>query len=174
MKFLRERTEIASAINFHKYPTIPLDVSNVTEYGIKGGRFLVDCGKFRDGEPWYEPSELYIYRDKRKLVVSGSGGCCLHAGFGYHDIIEMMENRNLPIVKADQDILIVAYDSKTKEAFLPFIVHTGKHVDPHCTTPITIEGDDVLDSLTKAFIKRAGFPDEPENKPEPDWEYMNY
>lgn len=173
MKFLKERTEIASAINFHKYPTIPLDVSNVTEYGIRGGRLLVDCGHFRDGEPWYEPANLYIYRDERKLVVSCNGGCGLHAGFDYYDIKEMIDNRNLPIIGPDQDVLIVAFDSKTHEAFKPFIVHTSKHVDPHCTQPITIEGDDVLLSVTHGFIQRAGFPDEPANKPEPDWEYLN-
>lgn len=173
MKFLTDRNQIAATINFHKMPTIPFDVSNVTEYGLRGGDLLVDCGKFRTGEPWFEHAKLYVYRDARKLIISGDGGCSLHAGFGYYDIKEMMDNRNLPIIHADEDILIVPFDSKTRDAFEPFIIHTGKTVDPHCTEPIQVEKDETLDKLMDAYVRRAGFPDEPENKPEPDWEYMN-
>lgn len=169
MRYIKERTKIASTINFHKMPTIPLDVSNVTEYGIKGGEFLVDCGKFKSGEPWFEHATLYIYRDKRILTASGDGGCGIHAGFGYWDIKEMMDKRNLPVVHTDEDILIVPFDSKTEEAFYPFVIHTGKTTSPHSYEPIMLEKVDMSN-----FIKRAGFPDEPENKPEPDWEYMNY
>lgn len=157
MKRLTERTQISSTINFHKMPTILLDISNTDEYGIKGGELLVDCGKFRTGEPWYEHAELRIYTDKRKLVVSGDGGCGIHAGFGYDDIMEMMNNRNLPIIHTDEDVLIVPVRSEAKDWFTPFVIHTGKTTDPHCYNPIEIVPDAELDRFTDALMSSAGF-----------------
>ena len=46
MKRLTERTEIAKAINFHKYPVVEIDVSKVDEYGIIGTKVLIDNGTF--------------------------------------------------------------------------------------------------------------------------------
>ena len=53
MKVLTERTEIASAINFKKYPVVTIDVSKRDDYGIVGCPVCVDAGLFRTGEPQY-------------------------------------------------------------------------------------------------------------------------
>lgn len=148
MKYLKERTEIATAINYHKYPTIKIDFANVTDYGVQGSKCLVDCGE------WLQESEFYIYNDAKILQVS-AGGCCIHKDFSYYDVKEMLDKRNLPIIHADEDILIVPIDSSLQEAYAPFIIHTGK-IDRFCMAPISLEKVDMTPYLnvTKMSLPR--------------------
>lgn len=143
MKRLTERTEIASAINFRKYPVIKIDIAKRNEYGIEGTKVLIDNGTFRSGEPYYIKATLTAYRDEKTLTFH-AGATCLHASFTYSDMEEMLEYSNAPIVKADQDILICLINSETREAYAPVILHTGKEVSAFCTTPLTLEKFEIL------------------------------
>lgn len=154
MRKLTERTEIAKAINGHTMPVITLDLADATEYGIRSQKVLIDNGKFRDGFPYYIKSEVVAYADEKHF--SFSQGCtCLSASFGYSDMEEMLEYRNAPIVKADEDVIIAVIDSKKKLAYNPMILHTSKRIDENCSTPLTFEDKDytVLPLLMAAGIE---------------------
>jgi hypothetical protein len=143
MKRLTERTEIASAINFRKYPVIEIDVSKVDEYGIRGTKVLIDNGTFRSGEPYFVKATLRTYNDENVLKFS-AGGTCLKADFGYSDIEKMLDYANAPIIKADQDILIVMIDRERRVAYKPVVLHTGNRVDANCMTPLTLERFEII------------------------------
>lgn len=141
MKTLTERTEIAKAINGHKMPVITIDLADADEYGLKSQKVLIDNGTFRDGFPYYIRSEIRAYADETKFKFS-QGASILKADFTYYDITEMLEYRNAPIVKKDEDVIIVIINSKEKFSYKPIILHTDKRIDAHCSTPLTFVDTD--------------------------------
>lgn len=152
MRMLTERTEIAKAINRHEMPVIAIDLADADEYGLKSQKVLIDNGKFRDGFPFYIHSEVRAYADEKYFKFS-QGGTCIKASFGYSDMEEMLAYRNAPIVKADEDVIVVVIDSKKKLVYNPMILHTSKRIDPHCSTPLAFEDKDYT---TLPFLKEAG------------------
>lgn len=149
MKRLTERAEIASAINFKKYPVVTIDVSKRDAYGIIGCPVCVDAGFFRSGEPYYIKAMCRVYSDERVLTFT-SGCVGLSADFGYRDIEEMLEYANVPIIRADAEVLVVIIDSEQRLACCPVIVRTEKRVNPHCSTPISfVEPFDFTDFFNK-------------------------
>lgn len=153
MKELKSRTEIASAINFHRYPVLTLDLVDKDEYGLKGCNVLVDFGKFNTGEPWYEKGELRVYRDECRFEIKAFGAC-LKKDFTYSDYKEILSYANAPIIKADQEILICVYDSNARLAFNPIVLKTGG-ITKHCSTQITLEPYNA-----RMFLRCAGFKEE--------------
>ena len=143
MKRLTDRTEIASAINFRKYPVVTIDLADVDEYGIKGAKVLIDNGFFKSGEPYYIKAKLRAYSDEKVLQFS-QGAEVLSASFTYSDMEEILEYSNAPIIKADQDILICPINSAIREAYAPILLHTGKRIDAHCSTPLTLEKFEII------------------------------
>ena len=125
MKALRERTEIAEAINGHKMSVITIDLADADEYGLKSEKVLIDNGTFKDGFPFYIHSEVRAYSDEGKFKFH-QGGTCISSSFTYYDIKEMLEYRNAPIVKADEDVIIAIIDSRKNQAYAPIILHTSK------------------------------------------------
>lgn len=150
MKELKNRTEIASAINFRQYPVLTLDLTDKDEYGLKGCNVLVDFGKFDTGEPWYEKGELRVYRDECKFEIKAFG-TYLTKDFLYSDYEKIIDYANAPIIKADQEILICVYDSNARLAFNPIVLKTGS-ITKHCSTPIALEPFDA-----HMFLRCAGF-----------------
>ena len=138
MKFLETRTEIAKAINFKQYPTIRIDVSKTDDYGIVGTHVLIDNGTFRTGEPYYVRATIRAFRDEGYLKFK-SYGCCLHADFTYYDMEKILDYANVPVIKADQEILVCLLDSVKRLVYKPVVLKTGAQVDPHCQTPLTLE-----------------------------------
>lgn len=136
MKFLTDRHDIAKAINFKQYPVIRINLEDKDEYGIKGTKVCIDNGKFRDGSPYYLHATIRSYYGESGLHIT-QGGACLHASFGYSDIKEMLEWANAPIIKPDQDILVVM-DMPSIRMANCVILHTSDRIDPHCSTPLRI------------------------------------
>lgn len=152
MRKLTERKEIARAINGHDMPVITIDLADATHYGLVSQKVLIDNGTFKDGFPYYIKCEVRAYADEKYFTFS-QGATCLTASFGYHDVVEMLEYRNAPIVKADQDVILAIIDSKNKVAYNPMVLHTSKRIDAHCSTPLTFEDKDYS---TEAFLILAG------------------
>ena len=152
MRLLTERTEIAKAINGHDLPVITIDLADADDYGLKSQKVLIDNGTFKDGFPYYIRSEIRAYADEEKFKFS-QGGTCLKASFGYYDMVEMLEYRNAPIVKVDQDVIISIIDSNKKVAYNPMILHTTKRIDAHCSTPLEFVDNDYS---TIPFLVLAG------------------
>lgn len=138
MKTLTERKEIALAINFGKYPVIPIDVSNRDEYGIVGPKVKIDFG----GE-YMIRADIRVYNDEGTVQIV-QGPTCLTASFGYSDFMEILEYANAPVIKANQEIVIATYDSKRGLAYAPRIIKTGAKIDKHCVTPLKLEEYKIL------------------------------
>lgn len=151
MKLLKDRHELAKAMNFGKYPVLTIDMADADDYGLKGCKVRIDAGKFPDGEPFIIGAEIRVYADACKLTTS-SRGCCLSASFGYHDYKEMCDYATAPIIKADQDVVVAVYDSKREIPFAAVLVHTGKNVNRFCSTPLTFEDADMTPYLWQAGI----------------------
>lgn len=152
MKVLTKRTEIAKAINGHKMPVITIDLADADEYGLKSQKVLIDNGTFDDGFPFYLHSEIRAYNDETKFKFS-QGGTMIKASFNYYDMAEMLEYRNAPIVKKDEDVIIAVIDSNKKVAYNPIVLHTSKRIDAHCSTPLTFVDEDYS---TLPFLIGAG------------------
>jgi len=133
MKRLTERTEIAKAINFNKYPVIKIDLSERDEYGIKGTKVRFDIG-----EDYFLKGEIRAYNDTKYLVTT-SRPAILKKEISYSDYLEDVEYANTPIIKANQEIVIFLYDSEKREIPAPAIIKTGERIDEFCMTPLTLE-----------------------------------
>lgn len=143
MKRLTERTEIAKAINFGKYPVIKIDLADRNEYGIKGTKVRIDNGTFRSGEPYLINAEIKAYSDD-KVLTTHQGCDMLVDRLTYDDYMEMTEYAKSPVIKANQEILIFLYNSATKDVYAPTIIKTGERIDAHCSTPLRFERFEVL------------------------------
>lgn len=152
MKALKERTEIAMAINGHKMPVITIDLADADDYGLKSEKVLIDNGTFRDGFPYYIRAELRAYADETKFKFS-SYGSCISSSFSYYDIKKMLEYKNAPIIKVDEDVIIAIIDSKKKQAYYPIVLHTGNRINQHCSTPLTFIDEDYT---TIPYMMNAG------------------
>lgn len=152
MKVLRERTEIAKAINGHKMPVITIDFADADDYGLKSKKVLIDNGKFSDGFPYYIHAEVRAFRDEGKFTFK-QYGTCIHNSFTFHDMEEMLEYRSAPIVKADEDVVIAVIDSKNKQMCYPIVLHTNGKINPHCSTPLTFIDEDYT---TIPYLVNAG------------------
>lgn len=120
-QFLKERTQIATAINFkNDYAVLELDVANVIEMcdevvGYRGCKVRMDFG-----DEYYHTGTINYFKDEKKLSISSDAGC-LHSGFGYSDIEEMLANRKAPVIKNGQKAILVVYNSKTRQAYSPMV-----------------------------------------------------
>lgn len=144
MKQLTDRSEIAQAINFKKYPVITIDLSKTDEYGIVGAPISIDNGFFRAGEPYFIHATLRAFKDEKVLTFTAEPEY-LSASFSYSDMEHILTYSNAPVVKPDQDILVCLINSARQLAYNPIILHTGKAVSPHCCTPLTLERCRVID-----------------------------
>ena len=153
MKFLRDRKEIAKAINIDRIPVITMDISKCmkdytdcyegTKINIEGahsGRYsdlLTHCtarmygdeiGNECHDEPW-----MY------KKIVLCPRITCLSDSFSLRDVDEMVEWSKAPVVKAED--LVIVYFRANNEAYLR-LMKIGKRIDPFCTTATTLEDVD--------------------------------
>lgn len=152
MKLLKDKHELAKAMNFGKYPVLKIDLADSDDYGLKGCKVRIDAGTFKDGEPFFIHATIRAYRDKCKLTTS-QGATCLTNCFTYNDYTEMVEYAQAPLIKADQDVVVAVYDSKKKMPYAAFIAHTSKFVSKFCSTPLQFEDTDMTPYLMAAGIK---------------------
>lgn len=152
MRIVTDTKKFAPIINFKKMPVIEIDFADADEYGIVSKPVNIDAGKFRDGEPHYVRSHVRAYCDEKKFTFS-SYGDCIHAGFGYEDMNEILQYANAPIVHADEDVMIAIVDSKNRKAYAPIVMHTGKRVEKFCSTPLTFVDED---NDATAYLLTAG------------------
>lgn len=136
------RTKIAKTINFNEYPVLTIDLADKDEYGLKGCKVRIDNGTYSTGEKYYIKATIRAWKDEKYFSLSSSG-VCLHREFTYSDVNEMLEWSAAPIIKPDQDVVIVIHDSSNKIAYTVYIVHTDSKVRPDCIDPMNIEKVDL-------------------------------
>lgn len=112
-----------------------------------------DLDKKQEYRAYKEYSEIKVYDERRDLKSVGTVfhnlcngqefweiagyGCCLHASFGFHNKMEMLDQVNLPVLKKD-DIVAVVEFSKEEQSFSCKLFRVGK-VDIFCSTMATLK-----------------------------------
>lgn len=153
MRLITERTEIAITINCRKMPVIQIDFADADEYGLVSKPVCIYHEfRFHGNKPHLIKAKLRAFCDEDKFKFS-AGAIGIHSGFGYTDVKEMLDYNNSPIIHADEDVVIAMYDSKNKKAYAPMVLHTEKHVDDFCSTPL---GFVDTDYSTRQYLALAG------------------
>lgn len=158
MKMFNTPQEIAVAINMHQMPVVRIDLADADEYGIKSQKVLIDNGKFRrlnptdPDMPYLVRAEIRAFVDEKKFTFA-SYGCCLSNTFGYHDMEELLDYANAPIIKRDSDVVLAIVDSRRKIAYKPIILHTRNRIDPNCQIPLGFIDED---NDATEYIRAAG------------------
>lgn len=140
-KYITKRTEIAKAINFGKYPVLRLDVTNKLGYDENDEHGFCEGDKVRVAFQTKNYGELYthgnIYREDGKIAISGNA-TCISSSFGYHDVIEMAEWANTPLIHAGQEVVVVLYNPEIKACIVQ-LMKVSDRIDPHCMTVAVLE-----------------------------------
>lgn len=134
MKYLTDRTEIAMAMNFGKYPVLYIDV----ETPIEGYSGLYRGCDMRLA--WDDPRARYkdmcceghLLLCDGKLEMSNNAGC-LKASFGREDVIEMQHWANTPIVHKGQTVIVVKDRPKQRVCHVE-VMKVSDYIDIHCQT----------------------------------------
>lgn len=108
MKYLKNREEIAKAMNFGKHPVLYI---NMEDRKYEDSDYTVGCRvrvawdhrdpRYKD---MYSTGNLY-YQDGRFELSNDNG--CLHADFGRSDVIEMYLTANTPMIHKGDTVVIV-------------------------------------------------------------------
>ena len=148
MRFVKERREIAKALNFGEYPVImfDLDTPKAGWDGVyEGTTVRVDMGTFSDGSRWLNPTTPTIYVDNYHIGIEDtvearlvseihlpSYGACISSGFSVADVINDAKNAMAPIVKEGDTIAVVYYWNGGKDGAVRLVKlgRVTKHVTP--------------------------------------------
>jgi len=140
MKYLTDRTEIAMAMNFGKYPVIRID--RETPKDGYNDFYEGDQIKVLTPKPGYPDSyatgKIYYSEGKYGVMTDAS---CLHASFGYADVLEMIENAQAPVVKAGQEVVLIE-DYPERRTCCVRIMKVSDRVDSHVYPCATLEDVD--------------------------------
>lgn len=148
---LVERTEIAKAMNFGKYPVLWMEIGK-SKSGWDGQVYEGCRAKVRwnyHGEDLFSDGELAMYVDEQEKGMEKmpqywdhlhltSAGTCLKADFGYSDVMDNLDKANSPEIKVNQEVIVVFKDSVRKVCYVRKMV-TGGHFDKFCGTMLTID-----------------------------------
>lgn len=157
MTFLTDRTEIAKAINIHRYPSVVFDVTKPYQdyegfYKTDACFNLVVPYKARNTDLRYE-ADLFIEipreREDKKVTLldmvqnvklGNAGHCCIKSSFGPSDVFDMVAKRSLQDIHAG-DIIVVVF--KNDDGCIIELMKISDRVDPHCTTMARLEEIDI-------------------------------
>ena len=137
MNIIKERTEVAKAINFGKYPVVFVEdiAACRNEYGWNLGKV-----KIASGRGYFIHADLYIFKDAMKLVTM-SYGACLTDRFGWTDVEEMAQNANAPELKPNEKfVLVVGKKGMMQKAGFVLLIDAGA-TQIHTSEPIVIRED---------------------------------
>ena len=111
MEYIKDRQEIAKAINFGRYPVVYVEDITAcrTDYGWRLGKVKIASWK-----GWYYHADIYIYSDEQKIVTT-SYGACLSSRFGWCDVAEMAKNAAAPELKPNSEFVLVIGKKKEGE-----------------------------------------------------------
>ena len=138
MKYLKERREIAEAMNFGKYPVLYVDLDK-PRYPSKDFYVGSKCRvawDLPDGRYAGMSARCTVYHYEGKYELS-QGGCCLHDSFGRHDIIEDMEWANTPLLHCGQIVLMVE-DQSIQGKCRVRVLRADDKKDIHCSTVVRL------------------------------------
>ena len=141
--FLTDRQEIAYAMNFGKFPVLTLNRENRPFADISPDSDYCHGCKCRvawdSKEPRYEgmTTHGHVYMEDGKYRISGSGAC-LHASFGYTDVIDMVEEAHATVVHKGQTVILIE-DFPSLKICVVRVFNVSKRIDIHCSTVASLE-----------------------------------
>lgn len=153
MMYLTDRHEIAAAMNFGEYPVLTINLENRL---FEDSRFAKGCRvrvawdhKDRRYQGMTTHGELILDEDG-KLKITGEGAM-MKASFGYHDVMKMAAEANVPVVHKGQGVVVVMEIPSTKTCLVR-MMKVSERIDIHCQTAANLE--DIEDEAEVAEIKR--------------------
>jgi hypothetical protein len=139
-EYLKDRHEIAKALNFGKYPVLSVDLDN-KPFESNDSDFTEGCkcrvAWDRKGEYEGMSSRCKLVIEDGKYLLTG-GGACLTADFAMSDFLDLIENANKPLVHKGQIVAVAHYSRKSGVRFVRMMKVSDK-MDIHCTTVTTLE-----------------------------------
>ena len=140
MKLLIDKTDIAAALNFNKYPVFTLDLDST----VKG---FEDCKGFKKGsccrlrydskyssEPFYVKCTLTL--ENCELTLSPET-CLLKGSYNWQDHLNDAVKAMTPIVMPGQEVAILFFSSANSTAFVR-IMRVSEKIDINCVTAATL------------------------------------
>lgn len=154
MMCLIDRHEIAAAMNFGKFPVLTINLDNRP---FEGRQYAKGC---RVRVAWDSPERRYegmtthgelVKDEDGELKITGEGAC-LHAGFGYSDVMKLAAEANTPVVHAGQTVVVVM-DAPSLKTCVVRMMQIGDRVDKHCQVVTRLHDveDDRAAELRKEF-----------------------
>lgn len=141
MRYLKHREQIATAINFGKYPVLRLDLSNrpAQSYATDSDFCVGDRVRVAWDKPGYEgmTTRGNVYFEGGRYAID-QGGSVLKNSFGRHDIIEDYEWSYAPLVHAGQEVVLII-DNPIEKKCAVALMRVSAHIDIHCPTVAYLE-----------------------------------
>ncbi len=144
---LMERTEIAKALNFCKYPVLSIDLENqpyrndIAAAGRKD-TYVKGC-KCRVAWDHKSPQyagmtikcELVIENGEYKLT---SWGCMLKADYTLNDFLENVKAANTPLVHKGETVAVAHYSQVSGIKFIR-LMRVSERIDTNCQVVATLK-----------------------------------
>ena len=154
--FLRDRYAIAKALNFGKYPVILMDISTPDpgwDNVYTGDLVNADTGIVREGHTVYEHCTAKIFVDNNHEGIPNTienrlksdiwlqcPGYFISDSFGAEDVFEQAKRAQAPIVKANQDVVVVYKWENDNKPMAAVRIMTVSGVSRFCSTVAKLRG----------------------------------
>lgn len=134
MKILIDKSDIAEALNFNKYPVFTLDLDSTVKgfENCKGFKYGSCCRLYYKSK--YIPEPLYI---KCTLVLNNCEltlspeTCSIKGSYNWQDHLNAALKAMTPIVTPGQEVAILFFSSANSTAFVR-IMRVSEKVDINC------------------------------------------
>ena len=113
MNLLTDKTDIAKALNFGKYPVLTFNLD--TKEGSKARVHHSYNGRLVDVTLNQGDGQFYL----------ATHGTMIKSHYGWQDHLKAAEYANAPIIESDQDVAILNYSANADLSFV-VIVNSGK------------------------------------------------
>ena len=117
--------------NSMKFAVLKADMDKKQEYGADGFSTFGDVRVIWNYRGHENASVGRLEANKGEWSIGG-WGCCLKADFGFHDMMESIEESNLPVIRKD-DVVAIALFSKDIQFASLTLFKVGK-IDINCQT----------------------------------------
>lgn len=137
MKMLTNREEIAKVLNFNNYPV--LTINREDHQGFKNTDFAKGCEircEHQNSRYGTRFTRGYLYYQEGQYEIS-SCGIMITNEFGASQVLEMAKWANTPIVKANQEVVIIE-QYPSMNFVIVRLMKTGEKVNPFCQTALKL------------------------------------
>lgn len=120
-QLLTDKTEMAKAMNFSKYPVLTWDIDN------KKGSLARVGGRMTQSGMMYTHCKLEMdyYKEGDGIYYLSTKATMLKGHYGVEDHLESAEFANAPIIESNQDVAILIYSLKANMSAV-LIVNSGR------------------------------------------------